>query len=32
MMRRLGTQSGVYIPPKPKPVVDSTTVITDSIP
>ena len=32
MMRRLGTQSGVYIPPKPNPEVDSTNQVTDTIP
>ena len=32
LMRKLGTQSGDYIPPKPIQIVDSTTVITDTIP
>ncbi|MBM3455570.1 MAG: hypothetical protein FJX80_10530 [Bacteroidetes bacterium] len=32
MMRRLGTQSGIYIPPKQNPAIDSTIVIPDTIP
>lgn len=32
MMRRLATQSGVYIPPPPVVIEDSTDVTTDTIP